>query len=505
MKPPKLVTSDFPQGRDGLAPILVPSLNYPSVITESVGKTGLVVMSITTDSEASSVQSPERLLQQDVLRRELRVPGEFETYRAGERRRAIVALSLLCSDLAASLVAFTLVDGVFGFSWIETALTALPVLIGLSWFSGLYRSYGLTPAERLRARLLVTLAFVSTFLVVSGRSFDGTVWMAAACQGALVFLLGYYAEALTRHALIKRKLWGAPAVFAGKGETIEEARLLLSAVPELGLRPVDDTEGVDSAEFIVVATRRDFARMSSAVRGLANPPRILLLQNGGGTATPGTLSLAAGRDINALQNRVMKRVIDLAIGVPAMLIALPLIGLLALLIKAFSPGPAFYEQTRVGFGNTAFRVLKLRTMHRDAERLLAHHLQSNEAARIEWERFCKLSRDPRVLPYIGNIIRRMSLDELPQLWQVVRGDISLIGPRPFPTYHTDLFDAEFQSLRSSVPAGLTGFWQVSSRSNGDIEAQKAQDLYYIRNWSIWLDLYILLQTFPAVIGARGDR
>jgi lipopolysaccharide/colanic/teichoic acid biosynthesis glycosyltransferase len=359
----------------------------------------------------------------------------------------------------------------------------------------------------LRARLLVTLAFVATFLVVSGRSFDAMVWMAAACQGALVFLLGYYAEALTRHALIKRKFWGAATAFAGGGEAIEEARLLLSAVPELGLRPIgsDGTEGLEGAEFIVAATKRDFARMSNAVRVLANPPLILLLQRCGGPAKPGTLSLAAGRDINAPQNRLMKRAIDLAIGVPAMLVALPLIGVLALLIKAFSPGPAFYEQTRVGFGNSAFRVLKLRTMHRDAERLLAHHLQSNEAARVEWERFCKLSRDPRVLPYIGNIIRRMSLDELPQLWQVVRGDISLIGPRPFPTYHTDLFDPKFQSLRSSVPAGLTGFWQVSSRSNGDIEAQKAQDLYYIRNWSIWLDLYILLQTFPAVIGARGDR
>jgi hypothetical protein len=158
-------------------------------------------------------------------------------------------------------VAFTLADAVFGFSWIQTALTALPVLIGLFWVSGLYKSYGLAPAERLRARVVGTLAFVAMFLVVSVRSFDQTVWIAAACQGALVFLLGYYAEVLPRHALIRRKLWGAATAFAGSGDAIEEARLLLSAVPELGLRPIgrDDAESVDGSEieFIVVATRRD--------------------------------------------------------------------------------------------------------------------------------------------------------------------------------------------------------------------------------------------------------
>ena len=469
-------------------------------------------MSITTVSEAS-VQSREALLQQELLRsRGVTGPGEFQGFRAGERRRVIVALSLLCSDLASAFVAFILVD-IIGFSWIETALTALPVLIGFFWVSGLYSGSALAPAERLRSRVLGTLAFVGMFLAVSGQSFNAAVWIAAGSQGVLVFMLGYYADALTRHALIKRKLWGAPTAFAGHGAAIEEACLRLSAIPELGLRPIgrEDRESLDGGEieFIVVATKRDFARISSAAKFVANPPRVLLLQSGARPAetflAPATINLTTGCDINAPHNRLMKRVIDLTIGIPAMIFALPVIAVLALLIKVFSPGPAFYAQVRVGFKNRAFRVLKLRTMHCDAERLLEHYLESNETARLEWERFCKLSRDPRILPYIGNIIRRMSLDELPQLWQVVRGDISLVGPRPFPTYHTDLFDAPFQALRSSVPAGLTGFWQISSRSNGDIEAQKAQDLYYIRNWSIWLDLYILLQTFPAVIGARGDR
>jgi lipopolysaccharide/colanic/teichoic acid biosynthesis glycosyltransferase len=458
------------------------------------------------------------LLQQELLRnRGLRGPRGFGTYRASERRRVIVALTLLCSDLASAVAALFLFDHVFDLPWAQEAFTVLPLLIGLFCVSGLYRGYLLPPGERLRVRFLGTLAFVGAFLVASGQVLNSNIWLAAACQGALVFLFGYYAETLTRHALIRRSLWGAPTAFAGSGPAIEQAGLLLSTIPEIGLRPIgyvgpgEDPASLDrdEIEFIVAASKADFDRVSNATRFATSPPRVLLLQPGARRAktflAPVTISLAAGRNINAPHNRLMKRVIDLAIGIPAMLVALPVIGAMALLIKLFSPGPAFYAQVRVGFNNRKFCVLKLRTMHRDAERLLEQYLHSDEGARLEWERFCKLSRDPRILPYIGKIIRRMSLDELPQLWQVVRGDISLIGPRPFPTYHTDLFDPAFQKLRSSVPAGLTGFWQVSSRSNGDIDAQKAQDLYYIRNWSIWLDLYILLQTLPAVVGARGDR
>src|SRR5262249_33596031 len=147
-------------------------------------------------------------------------------------------------------------------------------------------------------------------------------------------------------------------------------------------------------EFVVVASKADFARVSKAARFVACPPRVLLLHAEAAGAKsfigPGTISLAVGRDIKALHNRLMKRAIDLAISIPAMLVALPVIGVLALLIKLFSPGPAFYAQARVGFNNCQFPVLKLRTMYCDAERLLEHYLHNNEAARLELERFCKL-------------------------------------------------------------------------------------------------------------------
>ena len=158
---------------------------------------------------------------------------------------------------------------------------------------------------------------------------------------------------------------------------------------------------------------------------------------------------------------------------------------------------------REGIDGQQIAVWKLRTMHVNGERLLESWFREHPEDRVEWARYFKLRHDPRVLPWIGKLLRRTSLDELPQLWSVLKGEMSLVGPRPFPDYHLEQFPAEFRALRTRVLPGLTGMWQVLARSDGDVEVQEALDTYYIRNWSPWLDLYILARTVSAVVMARG--
>ena len=195
---------------------------------------------------------------------------------------------------------------------------------------------------------------------------------------------------------------------------------------------------------------------------------------------------------------VIKRAVDL-MGATAVLIAVsPLLLVTAIAIKLTSEGPIIFGQERYGLNRRRFRMLKFRTMVQNAEKLQAALESQNEAQGPVF----KIARDPRITP-IGRILRRTSIDELPQLFNVLKGDMSLIGPRPLPLRDVAKFTRTSDMRRFSVRPGLTGLWQVSGRSTLDFDSWIRFDLHYIDNWSLRLDAIILARTIPAVIRGTG--
>ena len=192
-----------------------------------------------------------------------------------------------------------------------------------------------------------------------------------------------------------------------------------------------------------------------------------------------------------------KAVMDRALGLCALVVLAPVILTAALAVRLTSPGPAFYRQTRVGVDGRDFTIWKLRSMYRDADRRRAELLARSDGDGLLF----KMAHDPRVTP-VGRVLRRFSLDELPQFFNVVRGDMSLVGPRPplreeVLAYH----DAVHQRLR--VKPGITGLWQVSGRSDLPWDESIRLDLRYVDNWSVTMDLMILWKTFRAVVSGAG--
>lgn len=192
-----------------------------------------------------------------------------------------------------------------------------------------------------------------------------------------------------------------------------------------------------------------------------------------------------------------KRTFDLVLSTVALVCAAPFLLIAAIAIKVSSPGPVLFRQVRVGRDGEPFHVLKLRTMVVDAEARLAELMERNES---DGPLF-KMREDPRITT-VGRFLRKLSIDELPQLWNVVRGDMSLIGPRPALPREVEEWGEELHE-RLRVRPGITGMWQVSGRSDTGFAEYQRLDLFYVDNWSILIDLGILLRTVPAVLTGRG--
>lgn len=463
---------------------------------------------------------------------------------AGDARRITRALAvgvaLLAGDVMSTWLALSLtqlaMSEVMPVAQLEANYPQTAALLLIFLALGLYSGSSRSPYARFRARCVAILLFVG----LDGFAISGGVAklvLNAATSAAALLAIGFYTELFIRYILIKRNLWAVPTALVGCGETAQKLFHTLAAEPELGFKPIgfirtqdDGDVPIASLPAPMLGTIENFAHLvadveaailtsrkhlpaANAVSGRLPPTQLILVNNMQDLQTlwfrARTLGSVAGIQFEwdpvLRHNRFLKRFIDLCVAIPASILTFPIVAIFALVVFAVDRGSPFYVQPRVGLRGQKINILKLRTMYRDATGRLEDHLNGSPQAREEWLRYFKLSNDPRILPGIGTFMRRASIDELPQLWGVVAGQLSMVGPRPFPQYHLNGFDAEFQHIRTFVPPGITGLWQVTARSNGDLAAQRALDMTYIRNWSILLDLFILLQTLPAMLTGKGAK
>jgi Undecaprenyl-phosphate galactose phosphotransferase WbaP len=459
---------------------------------------------------------------------------------AGRFRKHIVATTLILGD-GIGAVAGTSLSSVFaklaGFEPARNQHLPIALLILGFFCLRLYTGCGPSPYEGFRLRTIGIAGFVAIDLLIGDPVGEPGLLFIAGLTALHLLILGHYISAIIRTRLIRLDMWGASTALVGCGDEIQELAHLLKNEPALGLKPIGfirtphdgasdamlplpvlgistDLGSIQShVEVAIFNSPDDFEEFGFKSRRWMPSCRFMLVRHVHDIQSlwlrtrtlSGAIGIEMRRDLCLRRNQVLKRLIDLLLAVPIALLVSPIIILLMLVIKIVDPGPAFYVQSRLGRNGTPLRTVKLRTMYTDADQRLEETLRHDPRARAEWQRFFKLAKDPRVLPFIGNFMRRASLDELPQLWSVICGDMSLVGPRPFPLYHMKCFDDDFRAIRTSVTPGITGMWQVSSRSNGDVDLQKAQDLFYVRNWSIWLDIYIILETVLVVLSGKGAK
>lgn len=212
--------------------------------------------------------------------------------------------------------------------------------------------------------------------------------------------------------------------------------------------------------------------------------------------------LKINNNLKSTPNRFIKRTFDMTVSLLFLPVLVPIIGLLGFLIKLDSPGPIFFRHTRIGRHGRRFSIFKFRSMHGDAEKRLRNLLDSGRSSRQEWETFYKLKDDPRITR-MGKFLRMTSLDELPQIFNVLKGEMSLVGPRPVLLEEITKYYKEHADYYYLVRPGITGLWQVSGRNDIDYNARVRLDAWYVLNWSLWLDIVMLLKTIRVVLKRDG--
>jgi lipopolysaccharide/colanic/teichoic acid biosynthesis glycosyltransferase len=432
-----------------------------------------------------------------------------------ETKRAAARLALAAGD-AAGFVAAGFCLGLAGLlhagDWPLVGIAAACVVV-LNAATGLYPGYEFDRAERLRRRTLVALSVTGlgalAMLILAqdpgaARAFALTAGLGAVLQAGL--------QVLVRNLLRAAGLWGERADLVVPPDLAAPVSAFFNTQWQIGIRPETPgraATGKADARWVLLAAMpvsiSDLERLCQRYERvflLADTPFVRISGLGSRNAGGRIGICLGGRQASRVPD-VLSRLIDVALAIPMLICALPVLAFAALMIRAVDPGPVIYAQEREGLNGRKIRILKLRTMYVDSEERLDALLAADPAAAREWAISYKLKNDPRILPIVGKLLRASSLDELPQLVNVLRGDMRLVGPRPFPEYHLAAMGADFRLKRRRLTPGLTGLWQVSARSDADVELQQRLDEYYIEHRSFWLDCHILLSTLRVVFQRSG--
>lgn len=396
---------------------------------------------------------------------------------------------------------------------------------------GLYSIVALSPPEELRRGtiastvLFLLLAAVTMTFRGARQQFTWTLFTAL-CISVVLFPL---MRACVRQLFASRPWWGFPAVIFGTGRSAANIVKTMLGDPAISLKPIA-LVGRDRTEITGVPIFRSFEEIDPLTIGrhayavfLAEDVSLLELNvlidryrssfshiivvpelTGISSLCVSTKSIGGMLGLEISQHRIhdrLKRGLDIALALATGMFVAPLCLILAILSKLDSPGPIFYSQRRIGLSGKPFQAWKFRSMITDSNEMLRSHLEKHPGARDEWARSHKLKDDPRVTR-VGKILRKTSMDELPQVWNVLKGEMSFVGPRPIVDSEIRHYGDNFD-LYTRVRGGITGLWQVSGRSDTTYEERVLLDSFYARNWSVWLDLCILFRTFSVVLFGKG--
>lgn len=443
----------------------------------------------------------------------------------------------LCATIALFRTIFVLFKFTIGMDVSESLIPISAGFVIMNSVLGLYPGVRLSPVEELRRLTLsVTCIFIMWAVgvaVMSGGFGVERTFVFACFLASLVVIPVCHNWA--KFALSRFTKWGLPVLICGNDPSTVRLYHWLADNRHLGLRPLGVISDPDALEVRdddkwyagswkdipeVAAKRKVFwavvvppestpAALSSLIADyLYTIPHVHVVSELTGVPdhwNPQQLDGLTG--IHLQQNlmlpmpRVTKRCMDFVAALVGCILISPVLFYLAVAVKMSSRGPILYGHQRIGRNGKLFRAWKFRTMFTNANLVLEQYLEDNPEAQEEWARDHKLKVDPRVTR-IGRFLRKTSLDELPQLWNVFRGEMSLVGPRPIVNDEVVKY-GPYYHLYTMVKPGITGLWQVSGRNNTTYDERVQLDAYYVRNWSPWLDVFLLLKTIRIVLFAKG--